>query len=50
MKQMVICTIDDCKDELIAIGNALYDMPETGFREYRSSAYAESVLRELGFR
>ena len=40
LKQAVIAEIDRRKEDLIAIGNALYDMPETGFREYRSSAYA----------
>lgn len=48
LKQAVIQEIDRRKEELIAIGNALYDMPETGFREYRTSAYTEEVLRKLG--
>lgn len=48
LKQSVIQEIERRKEELIAIGNALYDMPETGFQEYHSSAYAEEVLRKLG--
>ncbi len=48
LKQKVIDTIEAHRAELKNIGEKLYSMPETGFREYRSSAYVKSKLEALG--
>ena len=47
--KIIACkAVDDCADELIAIGRALRDMPETGFKEYKSSAFVKEKLEALG--
>lgn len=48
MKQKVIEIIDAHEEELIEIGRALYAMPETGYREVKSAAYAKGILEKLG--
>ena len=48
MKTSACKAVDDCADELIAIGRALRDMPETGFREFKSSAFVKEKLESLG--
>lgn len=40
--------IESQKSRLIRMGQDLYQMPETGFRETGSSAYMEDFLTELG--
>ncbi len=48
LKQKAIAAIESHRDDLIRIGRDLYDMPETGFEEFRTSAYARNVLEKLG--
>lgn len=48
MKIKACKAVDDYADELIAIGRALRDMPETGFKEYKSSAFVKEKLEALG--
>ena len=48
LKIRAVESIEARKDELIAIGRALFAMPETGFREHKSAAYVKKVLMDLG--
>jgi amidohydrolase len=48
MKLRVAEAIEKKRSELIEIGRALYAMPETGFREYRSALYTKEMLEKLG--
>lgn len=47
LKKKAIAAIDSHRKDLIRIGRDLYDMPETGFEEYRSAAYACDILKKL---
>jgi len=48
LKQQAIAAIESRRNELIRIGRDLYDMPETGFEEYRTADYTKTVLEKLG--
>lgn len=48
MKEKVVAVIDAHAQELVEIGRTLYAMPETGFREVKSAAYAQEILEKLG--
>ena len=48
LKELVIKEIEAKKEELIKIGRVLYGMPETGFKEYKTSAYIKNILTDLG--
>ena len=48
LKRNAVAAIESRRKDLIRIGRDLYDMPETGFEEYRSAAYAKHILESLG--
>lgn len=48
LKQRAIAAIEARRAELVQIGHALFDMPETGFREHRTAAYVKERLEGLG--
>ena len=48
LKGLAVSAIDESSDELIRIGRELYAMPETGFKEYKTSAYVRERLESLG--
>ncbi len=48
LKTKVLEIIEQNKDYLIEIGRNLYRMPETGFKEYETSAYVKQILEECG--
>lgn len=48
LKEKALAYIEQNKDYLMQIGQKLYDMPETGFREYETSAYVTQILKECG--
>ena len=48
LKAMANAAVDTYSSELIAIGRKLRDMPETGFKEYKSSALVKSELEKIG--
>ncbi len=48
LKKIACEAIDGHADDLISIGRALRDMPETGFREFKSSAFVKEKLEALG--
>ena len=47
LKKRAIAAIDARKDELVSIGHTLFDMPETGFKEFRTAAYVKAQLEAL---
>ena len=48
LKQRAVSYIEEQKERLIGYGEALYAMPEPGYREYRTSSYVKKVLTDLG--
>ena len=48
LKEKALAYIEQNKDYLMQIGQKLYDMPETGFREYETAAYVTQILEECG--
>lgn len=48
IKLAALKMIEDNRDNLITIGRALYEMPETGFKEVRTSEYVKNVLEDCG--
>lgn len=48
MKALAIEAIEARRADLIDMGQTLYAMPETGFREYKTSAYVKKALQNLG--
>ena len=48
LKSRVIQAVEDAKDELIAAGRALNGMPETGYREVKTSAFVKAELEKCG--
>ncbi len=48
LKNVACEAVDEYADELISIGRALSDMPETGFREFKSAAFVKEKLEALG--
>ena len=48
LKRRVVQAIEDAKDELIAVGRALNGMPETGYREEKTSAFVKAELEKCG--
>ena len=50
LKKRAIAAIDAHHEELVKIGHTLFDMPETGFKEFRTAAYVKAQLETLGLR
>ncbi len=48
LKRDAAAAIESHREDLIRIGRELYDMPETGFEEYRTAEYARHILESLG--
>ncbi len=48
LKKVACDAVDEYAEELISIGRMLRDMPETGFKEYKSSAFVKEKLEALG--
>jgi len=48
LKTKAVMAIESRKDELISIGRELYAIPETGFKEYKTSSYVNKILVSLG--
>ena len=48
LKQKAIEAIEEQTSALIDMGNDLFRMPETGYKEKKTSAYMKSFLSELG--
>ena len=48
LKETVLAVIERNRDLLIEIGRNLYRMPETGFKEYETSAYIKQILEDCG--
>ena len=48
LKLRAVAAIDAAREELVGIGHDLYAMPETGFREERTSAYVRQALTDCG--
>lgn len=49
LKRDALALIDERRDELTAIAEELYNFPETGLQEYRSSALLADFLEGAGF-
>jgi len=48
LKEKVLQAIEDARDELIEIGERLYGMPETGFKEIKTAAFVKESLEKCG--
>lgn len=48
LKEQVLQAIEDARDELIQAGEMLYAMPETGFKEVKTSAFLKERLESCG--
>lgn len=48
LKKQAIEAIEARKEELITIGRTLYAMPETGFKEHKTSTYVKEILKDMG--
>lgn len=48
LKTAVLAIIEQNRDRLIEIGETLYRMPETGFKEYQTAAYVKQILENCG--
>ena len=48
IKKAALDAIEACRGELIGMGRDLYAMPETGFREEKTSAYIKQVFEACG--
>ena len=48
MKQLVIQQIDRDRDAILALGKEIYQHPETGYREVRTTETLAKALEELG--
>ena len=48
LKRRAIEAIENKRRDLVEMGDALLHMPETGFREHRTSAFVKERLEELG--
>lgn len=49
IKKIIKDRIDNRADEIINLGNEIYDNPETGFKEFKTSKLVAKKLTELGF-
>lgn len=48
LKKIACEAVDEYADEFVSIGRKLRDIPETGFKEYKSSAFVKEKLEALG--
>ncbi|MGI5900038.1 MAG: amidohydrolase [Christensenellales bacterium] len=48
MKQAVCAAIDEKRDEIIEIGRTIFQNPELGFKEWKTSSLVEDVFTKLG--
>ena len=48
MKQLVIQQIDRDRDAILALGKEIYQHPENGYREVRTTETLAKALEELG--
>ena len=48
LKQLVVEEIDRNKEKIITIGDTIFNNPELGFKEYKTSRLAADTLRALG--
>jgi len=48
LKAEAVRIIEEHKEEIIKIGRKLYTMPESGYREQKTSAYMKKVLESTG--
>lgn len=48
LKQRALAAINARRRDLVDIGNALFEIPETGFREHHTAAYVKRQLETLG--
>lgn len=47
LKKLVCDAIDKRRDDIIALGDSIFDEPELGFKEFKTSAKFKKVLDEL---
>ena len=47
-KNAVIRAINDNQEKITAVGRHIWENPEPGYREFKTSAYLVSILEELG--
>jgi len=50
VKKAALEAIENAKDEIIAVGEHIWQIPEPGYREYKTSAYIVSELEKLGLK
>ena len=48
LKRDVLAAIDRCREEILAIGHNIWKNPEPGYKEFKTAALSEKVLKELG--
>ena len=48
MKQRIIDTIDAFREHILEIGEYVWQNPELGFKEYKTSAFVQEEFRNLG--
>ncbi|NLD16139.1 MAG: amidohydrolase, partial [Tissierellia bacterium] len=47
LKQLAIDAIDKRRDDIIKIGDSIFEEPELGFKEFKTAAKVKAVLDEL---
>lgn len=47
IKKMVIDTIDNNREKIISIANQIFNNPELGFKEYKTSELVKTIFKEL---
>ncbi|MFY9442200.1 MAG: amidohydrolase, partial [Tepidanaerobacteraceae bacterium] len=48
LKEQVSQAIDQHRDEIIRIGEQIFNNPELGFKEHKTSALVKEVFKKLG--
>ena len=48
LKQTVCQTIDEARDRVVGIGEAIMDAPELGFKEHRTAERVRTTFEDLG--
>lgn len=48
LKASVCAAIDECRDEIIGIGESIMDAPELGFKEHRTASRVKDVFTSVG--
>ena len=48
LKQQVCATIDEHREELIAIGKKIFENPELGYKEFETAKVVQATFDRLG--